>query len=149
MPAPGPAHALLERLCGEFTGEETMFPSPWSPESQQRTCTISARMLEGFFAVSDYEQRMGGEVTFRGHGVYSYDPQAERYKMYWFDSMGGAGGIAEGTVEGDVLTFENRSPMGFHRYRYTFSADHTVFEMLGSQDGESWQKFMEGRYRRT
>jgi hypothetical protein len=52
-PQPGPEHGNLARLSGEWSGEETMFPSPWSPEEQQRTGRISARILDGFFVISD------------------------------------------------------------------------------------------------
>ncbi len=106
-------------------------------------------MLDGFFAVSDYVQRNGDEVTFRGHGVYSWDPAASCYKMYWFDSMGGPGGLADGQLEGNVLTFQSESPMGKHRYRYTFSDNETKFEMAMSEEGESWQDLMVGLYRRV
>ena len=146
MPQPGPEHEILERFCGHWGGEETMFPSPWSPEQRTVNGDIRARMLDGYFAVSEYEQTDGEKVSFRGHGVYSWDPKKERYLMYWFDSMGGAGGVAEGTLEGNQLTFENTSPMGQHRYRYTFEDGLTVFEMSVSQDGKDWQKMMEGRY---
>jgi hypothetical protein len=149
MPRPGAPHQTLSRLAGDWVGDETMMPSAYSPQKQQRTCTIRARTFEGFFVVSDYEQRMGAEVTFRGHGVYSWDPQRERYRMHWFDSMGGAGGIADGTLDGDVLTFENTSPQGRHRYRYAFAKDHTRFEMSMSPDGKTWHLLMEGRYRPT
>lgn len=147
MPKPGPEHQKLSALCGRFVGEERMLPSPWSPEEQTRTGTLHARMLEGFFVISDYEQHMGDQVTFRGHGVYGWDPQKECYRMYWFDSMGGAGGIADGHMEGNVLTFRNESPMGHHRYRYTFEEGQTIFEMAMSQDGENWSVSMIGHYR--
>ncbi len=147
MPQPGTEHQNLRRLCGNYAGDEVMLPSPWNPERAERTCILQARMLENFFVISDYEQRCGDEVTFRGHGVYSWDPQASCYKMHWFDSMGGAGCLADGQMTGDVLTFQRQSPMGHHRYRYTFYADHTWFEMAMSQDGENWQNSLEGRYR--
>jgi hypothetical protein len=86
-------------------------------------------------------------VTFQGHGVYSWDPEDQQYVMYWFDSMGGPGGVAKGGLVGNQLTFRNTSPMGHHRYRYTFEAEETVFEMAVSQDGESWQPQMVGHYR--
>ena len=146
MPTPGPAHEVLARMAGEWTGAETLLPSPFHPEEQKRNSTNSARMLEGFFLVSDYEQRSGDEVTFRGHGVYSWDAATEEYTMYWFDSMGGAGGVARGKLEGDVLTFQSTSPMGHHRYRYTLSDGGYRFEMAMSQDGEEWSTFMDGTY---
>jgi len=147
MPQPGPEHANLAKLAGNWTGEETMFPSPWSPEERTCTGTIRAHVLDGFFVISDYEQKSEGKVTFRGHGVYSWDPQAEQYVMYWFDSMGGAGGVARGHLEGNQLTFQNTSPMGHHRYRFIFEEGRYVFEMSASRDGKDWQKMMLGRYR--
>ncbi|MCP3918916.1 MAG: DUF1579 domain-containing protein [bacterium] len=146
VPQPGPEHERLAQLAGEWKGEEIMSPSPWSPVEQRRVGHIRARMLEGFFVVSDYEQTMDGEVAFRGHGVYSWDPAAGEYVMYWFDSMGGAGGVARGHLEGNQLTFQNTSPMGHHRYRYTFEDGGMVFEMAMSPDGEEWQTLMKGQY---
>jgi Protein of unknown function (DUF1579) len=147
MPKPGPEHEILAKLAGEWSGEETMLPSPWSPE--KRTCHghIRGRVLDGFFVVSDYEQKSGDKVSFRGHGVYAWDPKAQEYLMYWFDSMGGPGGVAKGFYEGNQLTFRNTSPMGHHQYRYTFEPKQTVFEMAMSQDGKSWQPMMVGRYK--
>ena len=150
LPQKGPEHEELARLVGEWKGRERMLPSPWSPTEQERNSQISARMLEGFFLISDYEQRdADGQVCFRGHGVYGWDPRGELYTMYWVDSMGGPGGRAEGRLEGDVLTFENSSPMGHHRYRYTFEgSDAYTFEMAMSADGSNWHQLMEGHYER-
>ena len=128
-PTPGPAHEQLAQFHGEWKGKEILYPSPWSPQEEEREGLITTRPLEGWFAVSDYTQRSGSEVTFRGHGVYSYDPATEEYVMYWFDSMGGAGCVARGTFEGNQLSFRNTSPMGQHLYRYTFNEGEMVFEM--------------------
>ena len=147
MPIPGLQHRNLAKMVGEWVGEETMHPSAWSPEAKQSTGRISARMLDGFFVISDYEQKSGDAVTFRGHGVYSWDPANEHYVMYWFDSMGGAGGVATGTFEDNVLTFSNTSPMGHHRYRYTFKDGENTFEMAMSQDGENWQQLMDATFK--
>jgi len=146
MPRPGPEHEVLAKLSGNWKGKETMLPSPWAPQKQERQGRIAARVLEGFFVVSEYEQAAEGQVTFRGHGVYSYDPKDKKYLMYWFDSMGGAGGVAKGDYANGVLTFLNTSPMGHHRYRYTFKPGHTRFEMAMSQDGKAWNDLMVGDY---
>ena len=69
--------------------------------------------------------------------------------MYWFDSMGGAGGVARGTLDGDVLTFETTSPMGLHRYRYTLGAEEMIFEMAIRPEGADWHEMMRGVYRPT
>jgi len=144
---PGPEHEVLAKLTGEWTGTETMLPSPWCPEAQQLTGHISARMLYGFFAISDYTQKAGDEVSFRGHGVYSFDPAEKRYVMYWFDSMGGAGGTAYGTYADGVLAFQNSSKVGHHRYVFTFGEGETRFQMAMSADGETWNELMDSHYR--
>ena len=43
IPRPGPEHAILAELVGNFEGTDIMMPSPWSPEKQERTSEISAR----------------------------------------------------------------------------------------------------------
>ena len=149
MPRPGPEHEVLKRFTGDWTGEETMFPAPWHPEQRTTRGRTVCKMLDGFFAVSDYVQHSGKEVSFQGHGVYSWDPAAREYVMYWFDSMGGAGGVARGTLDGDVLTFETTSPMGRHRYRYTLGAEEMVFEMAIRPEGADWHEMMRGVYRPT
>lgn len=136
MPTPGAEHQTLARLSGSWVGEETMLPSPWSPQSETRRGSLRSHMLDGFFLVTDYEQKSGDQVSFRGHGVFSWDPQEKHYVMYWFDSMGGAGGVATGHLQGNQLIFANTSPMGHHRYIYTLSDGGYEFEMAMSQDGK-------------
>ena len=146
-PRPGPKHEVLKKLTTKWSGEEVMHPSQWSPEEKRTIGSSEGRMLEDFFAVCDYVQRDGDEVTFRGHGVYGYDGATDEYTMHWFDTMGGPGGVARGKFEGNVLTFENESPMGKHRYRYTFEDGRTLFQMSMSHDGgESWSANMDATY---
>jgi len=153
IPTPGPEHAQLARLAGTWLGEETMHPSSWTPQARQATSKITCDMLlDGFFLVSDYEQYSGDTVTFRGHGVYGWDPHKERFTMHWFDSMGmDPGAPALGTLEGNRLEFRNESPMGMHRYVYEFQDDGTyTFHMGVSNDGgETWQAQMDGKYRKA
>lgn len=149
MPTPGPEHAVLARLAGTWEGPETMQPSPWSPAAETRHGRSESRVFEGFFVVSEYVQRAGDAITFRGHGVYSFDPADKKYVMYWFDSMGGAGGVARGTMDGNVLTFLNASPMGHHRYRYTFGDGTLRFDMALSKDGTTWTDLMNAAYKKA
>ncbi|MCA8968474.1 MAG: DUF1579 family protein [Planctomycetes bacterium] len=148
-PQPLPEHRRLEAMCGTFTGEEIQFASAWGPEERRRTSTLHAKMLDGFFVVSDYVQSEGSTVNFRGHGVYGYDAENACYRMHWFDSMGGPGSVVDGQFEGDVLTFEKATPHGHNRYRYTFKDDGYVFEIALSQDGVAWQPLMQATFTRT
>lgn len=158
--SPGPEHQILAQLSGTWEGPEVLMPAPGTQEKHQRMGRIQARMLEQFFLISDYVQKQDDAVTYRGHGVYSYDARERKYVMYWFDSMGGAGGVAKGEYADGVLTFLNHSPMGQHRYRYTFlpgkdapSAGRAApsrlrFEMSMSRDGKAWHEFLVGEYQR-
>ena len=151
-PRPGAAHAKLARLAGTWRGKETLHPSPWAPEASQCESTLTARIaIDGFFLISDYEQRAGGDVTFRGHGVYGFDAQTQKYTMHWFDSTGvDPGAPATGTWIGDTLTFEHRSPMGHGRYVYTCNEDGSyTFQMSHSMDGQRWAPTMDATFTRT
>ena len=149
MPKPGPEHQVLARLAGRWKGAEKMYPSPWAPEGSDAVGIIEAEMqIDGFFLISNYKQTVGGQQTFLGHGVYGWDAQKQSYTMHWFDSMGmDPGAPALGTLEGNVLTFRSESPMGKHRFVYTFSeGGGHHFAMAMSKDGENWQPLMEGTY---
>ena len=148
MPQPGPEHEVLQKMVGDWVSEETMHPSPWCPEPSSTKGRSVTRMFEGFFAVTDYEQEKDGEVSFRGHGVYGWDPATREYVMYWVDSLGGAGGVARGTYEDGVLTFRNSSPMGENRYRYTLGDGEMQFQIATSRDGTTWRPMMDSVYRR-
>ena len=152
MPKPGPEHERLSQLAGTWTGDETIFPSPWDPKGGKARSSWSSRMdLDGLFLISDYAQERDGKVNFRGHGVYGWDPAKKQYTMYWFDSMSGTGHATPvaGTWEGNRLTFQNQGPQGHGRYSYEVRGkDQVVFRMEGSQDGKTWSPFLEGNLRR-
>ena len=148
MPKPGPGHKLLESFAGNWKGEETMHPSPWDPKGGVATATTSGRAIcDGFYAASDYEQKRGGAVTFRGHSVIGFDQNTQDYVMHWFDSMGMGAEVFRGKQKGQTLTLANQGPMGHHRLTYDFSekgTQRTKMEM--SQDGKQWKVMFEGTY---
>jgi hypothetical protein len=152
MPRPGDQHKRLAALVGEWTGKETLHPSPWDPAGGGAQAQVTNRWVaDGFALVQEYEQRRNGKVTFRGHGVFWFDPARDEYVMHWWDSMGGTAGEYRGRFEGDVLALRCPMPQGGHsRTSWTMAGDegHT-FLMEVSPDGESWQPAMEGRYRKT
>jgi uncharacterized protein DUF1579 len=152
MPTPSTDHNRLKGLAGNWTGEETLHPSPWDPKGGTASGTIASRMdLDGFWLVTDYVQTRAGQVTYRGHGVFGWDPAACSYLMYWFDSMGSVAMTpAKGRLDGQRLVFAQEGPMGHSRYTYDFQADgRYCFSMEHSEDGKAWTIFMDGTYRRT
>ena len=152
LPKPTEQHKRLEAMVGEWTSEETMHPSPWDPKGGQATGRTTTRMdLDGFFAVTNYVQQRDGRVTYRGHGVYGWDPSQEQYMMHWFDSIGmDPGPPAPGRWEGDTLCFQHQTKMGHSRYTTKFlSKDAYTFKLESSPDGQNWSVFMEGTYKRA
>lgn len=151
MPKPGAEHRTLAKMAGIWVGEEKLHPSPWDPKGGTATGRVEARMdLDGFALISDYTQERDGKVVFRGHGVYGWDRSRERYFMTWFDSMsGGLPSTCYGNLEGDTITFENKSEQGLSRYIYKLESETAQgFRIESSQDGKTWMTFLETRYTR-
>ena len=152
MPQVTEHHRKLSFLSGKWTAEETMYPSPWDPQGGKAAGRIESTVgMDGFFVVSDYVQERGGQVSYRGHGVYGYDATENCYTMHWFDSIGCVPpSPARGRFSGDSLTFEQRNPMGHSRYIYTLRGDGKYyFKIENSQDGKQWVTFMDAEYRRV
>jgi uncharacterized protein DUF1579 len=149
MPKPTEQHARLQALAGTWVCEEKLHPSPWDPKGGSALGRIESKIdLDGFYLLSNYVQERDGKVTYRGHGVYGYDPATNSYTMHWFDSMGfPCGDPARGKWEGNRLVFQSASPMGHGRFSYEFAADGKYnFTLENSQDGKQWATFMEGSY---
>ena len=151
MPTVTEHHKKLAALAGKWAGEEKLHPSPWDDKGGSAMGRVDARIdVDGFYLISDYVQERGGQVCYRGHGVFGYDPQSNKYLLHWFDSMGmPCTEPCPGTWQGNVLSFQMASPMGHHRYVYTFEGEGRYrFNIDHSQDAKTWAPFMEGRYTR-
>ena len=148
MPQPGEHHARLQVLATTWKGTETMHPSPWDPAgSVSEGVTRGRSALRGLAVVVDYEQIREGQVTFEGHGVYTWDAAAEEVVLHWFGSMGMGREEFRGKWDGDRLALQNQGPMGHMRLTYDFSrAGELASGMQMSPDGESWSSLMDGRY---
>jgi hypothetical protein len=82
MPIPSDGHRKLEKIAGQWEGEETMHPSPWDPQGGRATDRIKSRVaLSGFALINDYEQERDGKVTFTGHAVFTFDPKEDLYTL--------------------------------------------------------------------
>ncbi len=151
MPKPNENHAQLHRFAGRWFGEEKISPSPWDPVGGVATGRIENRVdLDGFVVVQDYVQEREGSVSFRGHGVFSWNSLQECYFMHWFDSMGTPVNEYKGHFDGNVLTVTCDMPQG-GKSRAVFEVledGKYRFKMEITQDGEQWATFMQGLYSR-
>lgn len=153
MPQLNEHHKKYDALVGEWEGKETIHPTPWDPAGRKATSKSRSRMdMGGFFMMTDYEQfGPDGKQSYKGHGVYGWDPRQEKFTMHWFDVMGGdPGAPALGTWQGNVLCFQLAHHMGHSRYTYTFARDGAYsFKIEMSQDGKQWAPFIDGEYTRV
>jgi len=148
MPKPSDAHRKLERLVGNWIGQETIAKNPWDEGGPAIGRVNNRSAVDGFVVVQDYEQERNGKVGFCGHAVFSYDAANDSYLLHWWDSMGLPPNIFKGTVEGDTLTLTcDDGPM---KSRATFNVGDNKYGFLMemSQDGTNWMTFMEGSYER-
>lgn len=151
MPKPSAGHQRLDKLVGTWEGEETMHPSQWDPKGGVAKGRNDHRLdLGGFALLADYRQERDGAVTFTGHGVYTYDPEGDRYVLHWFDCMGSPPEIFTGGFEGDVLTLAHGGP-GMHA---RMTSDYSIpgvmkAKMEMSPDGQSWNVLFEATYKRV
>ncbi len=151
MPAPSEGHLKLEMLAGFWEGEETMHPSQWDPNGGNAIGRNRNEIgLNGFALTSQYEQEREGVITFSGHGVYTYDPQEDRYSLHWFDSMGTPPEVFVGGFEGDVLILTHGGPGMHARMTSDFSTPGIMqAKMEMSPDGKDWKLFFEAVYKCT
>ena len=150
LPAPGPGHARMQEMAGDWEGEEQMHPSDWDPVGGIAIGRRSARIgLSGFALISDYEQERDGAITFSGHGVMTFDSKADSYTLHWFDSMGFGAEVFQGDFERDVLTLSHGGPGMHARLTQDLSnAGELRTKMEMSQDGNAWSTLFDGRYER-
>lgn len=150
MPKLSDAHRQLHRLNGNWEGSETLSPSPWDPVGGAAIGKSYNRIiLDGFGVAHDYEQYRGGECSFRGHGVFTWDARDNMYYLHWFDSMCTTINTYRGRMDGDVLNLDSVNPEMKSRASFDLSRpDGYTFKMDVSPDGTQWMTFMEGRYGR-
>lgn len=149
MPKPGAAHQQLAKLAGNWSGEEKLMPSPWDPKGGIAKATVVNRVAcDGWIVVQDYEQKRDGQVSFRGHGVFSVDPAKNHVVLHWFDSMGAGTNVFTGNWKGDVLAMTGPSSGGTGRVTFDVTGGTYKFAMDVSPDSKKWETFMTGSYRK-
>lgn len=149
LPRPGPAHERLLRLVGEWSGPETIAPSPWAPAGEAVAQSSYRASLDGLALVQDYEQRKGDQSGFKGHGVMMIEPGSDTVLWWWFDSAGFPPEPARGRWDGDVLHLHKRTARGEARYRYELSGDRLRFVIENRFPGQAdFSLFLSADYTR-
>jgi hypothetical protein len=150
-PKPLEEHRRLAAFAGEWTGEETVFPSRWVAGGQA-VSRVSARMdLDGFYLIQDTMQTRDGKESFATHGVFTFDREDKLYKLFWHDSLGYfAQSPASGAWKDKTLTLVRGSLRGNARHVYELvDADTYTMKIQFSPDAEGWADVLTGTYRRV
>jgi hypothetical protein len=98
MPKPGPEHALMKKLAGDW--DATVF----FMGGQSKATSHQTLDLGGFWLLTDFQGDFGG-MEFRGRGTMGYDPIKKKYVSTWVDSMSPSLMVMEGTFSKDGKSF--------------------------------------------
>jgi hypothetical protein len=140
---PGPQHAMLAKMAGEWTCtvKYQMDPSqPW--QESQSTASITSLMDGRYIQELDSGQMMGAPFT--GMGITGFDNVTGKYVSTWIDNMGTGIMTSVGAADanGKVISWNATmsDPMtgktSKSRMVTTFiDDDHHTFEMFGVPPG--------------
>jgi hypothetical protein len=145
-----PEHERLKAFVGEWVGEETLAQTRWTEAGPARA-TLNARLdLDGFYVIQDYVQERGDRISFRGHGLFTFDRDDRLYKLFWYDSLGYVPpGPASGVWKDDALILLRASLRGAARHVFRFLDPDTYTHTIQfSPDSEGWSEVLTGTYRR-
>jgi hypothetical protein len=100
---PGPGHALLAKMAGDFTYTMTMYDDPAHPTVTTGTSTKTMIMGGRYLQETDTGEMMG--MPFNGMGFTTYNNTTQKYETVWFDNMSSYFMACEdGTLDGNVMT---------------------------------------------
>lgn len=149
-PTPLEEHRRLAAFAGEWSGEETVYPSRWV-EGGPATSHVTARVdLNGFYLIQDTRQTREGRESFATHALFTYDREDRLYKLFWHDSLGYyPPSPASGGWTGRSLTLVRGSLRGNARHVYEILDDDSYsMKIQFSPDAEGWADVLTGVYRR-
>ncbi len=144
-------HRRLAAFAGQWTGEETVFPSRWTAGGSAISQVAARIDLNGFYLIQDTRQTRDGGEIFLTHGIFTYDREDRHYKLFWYNSLGYIPpSPASGGWTGNALILVRGSLRGNARHVYELIDDNTYsMKIQFSPDAEGWADVLTGVYRRV
>ena len=105
---PGPEHALLKQLAGQWTCNVKMWMDPSKPP-QESPATEEAKMVMGDRYLHQHVNGNFMGMPFEGSGLMGYDNAKKKYIGAWIDNMGTGIMTSEGTYDAAKKTFTMES----------------------------------------
>jgi|GEM_PF-2570167 len=137
---PGPEHALLARLVGDWAVEMDFEGREPVRGTATNAWTLDGRFLETGLHIPDYHGR-----ELRGRGISGYDRVRGAFVNVWMNSLSTQITVRTGMAEGDAIVYEGTSYRrdGTHTSRVVMRVEgedrytETVFDR--GEDG-SWAR---------
>lgn len=142
---------MLDALAGEWEGDEEIATTRWGKGGPAKGFIQAQMDLGGRALVQDYREVRDGKIAMQAHAVFVAGPEHDQFSLYWFDSYGFVPGVpAPGLWDGQRFAFVRSSSRGQTRHVYALEgADVFTLRLESSFDGGvSWERVMDGRYRR-
>jgi hypothetical protein len=103
LPKPGPEHAMLAKLAGNWTADVKAWFEPGEPKESKGTLTRKM-ILDGRYLQESFEGEFFGS-KFKGMGLTAYDSGKKKYVSVWIDNMATSIAISEGTYDATTKTY--------------------------------------------
>ncbi len=151
---PGPEHAELKRLVGEWSTEIKSFMADPNNPSKSHGKSTFKMILGGRYVQQSFTATFDG-MEFEGMGISGYDRALKKYVGSWVDNMGTGILNSEGTYDAKTHTLtetgSSSSPMGTMKMRMVtkyVDDDKFLFTMFMTLPDAGEQKAMEITYTR-
>jgi len=133
MPKPGPEHAWLRKLDGEWTN---VVLDHMTPDAKPTSGTMTCKEMGGFWELCDYTGEMMG-APFMGHEIMGYDMKRKKHTAVWVDNSGDNMMLMEGTASADGMTTTlwgkapgmDGKPANYKEITNWSDNDHMTFKM--------------------
>jgi hypothetical protein len=104
---PGPAHAALAKLAGEWTTLTKFSPAPGAPEMESTGAATLTMTLDGRFLREDWTGEMMGAPTTSSKTI-GFNNGSQKYEAVWTYTMstGMLIGIGQSSDEGKTIAFQ-------------------------------------------